>query len=73
MVEHLFFGQLPFLMKNGVDQRVEIIKILGTPTMEETKCMNLDALHYRFRTQVGVKVEPFKKSFCMQGVIAIFL
>ncbi|XP_034706881.1 transmembrane emp24 domain-containing protein p24beta2-like [Vitis riparia] len=36
--------------------------------MEETKCMNPDALHYRFRTQMGVKVEPFKKSSCMQEV-----
>ena len=39
VVEHRL-GQLLFLVENGVDQLVEIIKIMGTPTMEETKCMN---------------------------------
>eukprot|EP00250_Pteridium_aquilinum_P007062 c16857_g1_i1 orf=2-847(+) len=40
VMAELMLGQPIFPGESGVDQLVEIIKVLGTPTREEIKCMN---------------------------------
>ncbi|KAE8007919.1 hypothetical protein FH972_004476 [Carpinus fangiana] len=40
VMAELLLGQPLFPGESGVDQLVEIIKVLGTPTREEIKCMN---------------------------------
>ncbi|KAI5013797.1 hypothetical protein ZWY2020_047289 [Hordeum vulgare] len=37
-----------FSWESGVDQLVEIIKVLGTPTREEIKCMNPNYTEFKF-------------------------
>ena len=44
----LLLGQVLFAGENGVDQLVEIIKVLGTPTKEEIKAMNPKYKEFRF-------------------------
>ena len=41
-------GQPIFPGENGVDQLVEIIKILGTPTKEQIQAMNPNYTEFRF-------------------------
>ncbi|KAH9788042.1 Shaggy-related protein kinase theta [Citrus sinensis] len=53
-VQPLFPGE------SGVDQLVEIIKILGTPTREEIKCMNPNYTEFKFPQ---IKAHPWHKIF----------
>nr|GEV59909.1 shaggy-related protein kinase epsilon-like [Tanacetum cinerariifolium] len=46
--------------ESGVDQLVEIIKILGTPTREEIKCMNPHYTEFKFPQ---IKAHPWHKIF----------
>ncbi|KAK6285597.1 hypothetical protein POUND7_011776 [Theobroma cacao] len=46
--------------ESGVDQLVEIIKILGTPTREEIKCMNPNYTEFKFPQ---IKAHPWHKIF----------
>ncbi|KAL3517113.1 hypothetical protein ACH5RR_024015, partial [Cinchona calisaya] len=46
--------------ESGVDQLVEIIKILGTPTREEIKCMNPTYSEFKFPQ---IKPHPWYKVF----------
>lgn len=46
--------------ESGVDQLVEIIKVLGTPTREEIKCMNPNYTEYKFPQ---IKAHPWHKIF----------
>ncbi|KVI03053.1 Protein kinase, ATP binding site-containing protein [Cynara cardunculus var. scolymus] len=46
--------------ESGVDQLVEIIKVLGTPTREEIKCMNPNYTEFRFPQ---IKPHPWHKVF----------
>ncbi|XP_054784314.1 shaggy-related protein kinase theta isoform X2 [Prosopis cineraria] len=46
--------------ESGVDQLVEIIKILGTPTREEIKCMNPNYSEFKFPQ---IKAHPWHKVF----------
>jgi serine/threonine protein kinase len=43
-----------------VDQLVEIIKVLGTPTREEIKCMNPNYTEFKFPQ---IKAHPWHKVF----------
>ncbi|RAL40915.1 hypothetical protein DM860_008613 [Cuscuta australis] len=45
---------------SGVDQLVEIIKVLGTPTREEIKCMNPNYTEFKFPQ---IKAHPWHKIF----------
>ena len=45
--------------ESGVDQLVEIIKVLGTPTREEIKCMNPDYTEFKFPQ---IKAHPWHKA-----------
>eukprot|EP00249_Psilotum_nudum_P008572 c21371_g1_i1 orf=262-1533(-) len=56
----LLLGQPLFPGESGVDQLVEIIKVLGTPTREEIKCMNPSYTDYKFPQ---IKAHPWHKVF----------
>lgn len=56
----LIFGQPVFSGESGVDQLVEIIKALGTPTREEIKCMNPNYTKFKFP---HIKAHPWHKIF----------
>ena len=53
-------GQPIFPGESGVDQHVEIIKILGTPQREEILAMNPDYTEYRFPQ---IRPLPWEKVF----------
>jgi len=44
----LMLGQPLFPGESGVDQLVEIIKVLGTPSREQIKSMNQNYTEYKF-------------------------
>ncbi|RVW83785.1 Shaggy-related protein kinase iota [Vitis vinifera] len=48
VLAELLLGQPLFPGENAVDQLVEIIKVLGTPTREEIRCMNPSYTDFRF-------------------------
>ncbi|GKV51894.1 hypothetical protein SLEP1_g58512 [Rubroshorea leprosula] len=56
----LLLGQPLFPGESGVDQLVEIIKVLGTPTREEVKCMNPKYTEFKFPQ---IKAHPWHKIF----------
>lgn len=56
----LLLGQPLFPGDSGVDQLVEIIKILGTPTKEEIRCMNPHYTEFKFPQ---IKAHPLHKIF----------
>ncbi|KMZ62838.1 Shaggy-related protein kinase theta [Zostera marina] len=56
----LLTGKALFPGENGVEQLTEIMKILGTPTREEIKCMNPNHGNFKF-TQF--KPHPWHKIF----------
>lgn len=51
-------GQPMFPGESGIDQLVEIIKILGTPTREQIRTMNPNYMEHRFPQ---IKPHPFNK------------
>lgn len=56
----LMLGHPLFPGESGVDQLVEIIKILGTPTKEEIQSMNQNYSEFKFPQ---IKSHPWKKVF----------
>lgn len=56
----LLLGQPLFPGQNGVDQLVEIIKSLGTPTREEIEAMNKSYTEFKFPQ---IKPHPWQKMF----------
>ncbi|CAK9145753.1 unnamed protein product [Ilex paraguariensis] len=60
VLAELLLGQPLFPGESGVDQLVEIIKILGTPTREEIKCMNPNYSEFKFPQ---IKTHPWHKVF----------
>lgn len=60
VLAELLLGQPLFPGESGVDQLVEIIKVLGTPTREEIKCMNPNYTDYKFPQ---IKAHPWHKVF----------
>ncbi|XP_028769068.1 shaggy-related protein kinase theta isoform X1 [Neltuma alba] len=60
VLAELLLGQPMFPGESGVDQLVEIIKILGTPTREEIKCMNPNYSEFKFPQ---IKAHPWHKVF----------
>ncbi|XP_076906773.1 shaggy-related protein kinase kappa-like [Bidens hawaiensis] len=58
VMAELLLGQPLFPGESGVDQLVEIIKVLGTPTREEIKCMNPNYTEFRFPQ---IKPHPWHK------------
>ncbi|XP_022867751.1 shaggy-related protein kinase alpha-like [Olea europaea var. sylvestris] len=60
VLAELLLGQPLFPGENGVDQLVEIIKVLGSPTREEIKCMNPNYTEFKFPQ---IKAHPWHKIF----------
>ncbi|KAG5514093.1 hypothetical protein RHGRI_035482 [Rhododendron griersonianum] len=60
VMAELLLGQPLFPGESGVDQLVEIIKVLGTPTREEIKCMNPNYTEFKFPQ---IKAHPWHKIF----------
>lgn len=60
VLAEFLLGEPLFPGESGVDQLVEIIKVLGTPTREEIKCMNPNYTEYKFPQ---IKAHPWHKIF----------
>lgn len=56
----LLLGQPLFPGESGVDQLVEIIKVLGTPSREEIRAMNSNYTEFKFPQ---IKSHPWQKVF----------
>lgn len=66
-------GQPLFPGESGIDQLVEIIKVLGTPSREQIKTMNPNYQDHRFPQ---IKPHPFSKvrvlNFGLQCILRNF-
>ena len=60
VMAELMLGQPIFPGESGIDQLVEIIKVLGTPTRDQIKTMNPNYMEYRFPQ---IKPHPFNRVF----------
>jgi len=60
VMAELMLGQPLFPGESGIDQLVEIIKVLGTPTREQIKTMNPNYMEHRFPS---IRAHPFTKVF----------
>lgn len=60
VIAELMLGQPIFPGESGVDQLVEIIKVLGTPSKEQIQAMNPNYKEYRFPQ---IKPLPWNKVF----------
>ncbi|KAL6495464.1 Shaggy-related protein kinase theta [Orobanche gracilis] len=60
VMAELLLGHPLFPGESSVDQLVEIIKVLGTPTREEIKCMNPNYSEFKFPQ---IKAHPWHKVF----------
>ncbi len=58
MLAELLLGQPIFPGDSGVDQLVEIIKVLGTPTREQIREMNQHYTEFKFPQ---IKPHPWSK------------
>lgn len=60
----LMLGQPLFPGESGIDQLVEIIKVLGTPTREQIRTMNPNYMEHKFPQ---IKPHPFNKVLFHNG------
>ncbi|KAH7529325.1 hypothetical protein FEM48_Zijuj05G0172400 [Ziziphus jujuba var. spinosa] len=60
VLAELMLGHPLFPGDSGVDQLVEIIKVMGTPTKEEIECMNPHYTEFKFPQ---IKAHPWNKKF----------
>ncbi|KAK3829130.1 MAG: Pkinase-domain-containing protein [Benniella sp.] len=60
VMAELMLGQPLFPGESGIDQLVEIIKVLGTPTREQIKTMNPNYMEHKFPQ---IKPHPFNRIF----------
>ncbi|GME92705.1 unnamed protein product [[Candida] boidinii] len=60
VIAELILGQPLFPGESGIDQLVEIIKILGTPSKDEIKSMNPNYMEHKFPS---IKPIPLNKIF----------
>lgn len=60
VMAELMLGLPLFPGESGIDQLVEIIKILGTPTREQIRTMNPNYMEHKFPQ---IKPHPFNKVF----------
>jgi len=66
----LMLGQPLFPGESGIDQLVEIIKVLGTPTRDQIRTMNPNYMEHKFPQ---IKPHPFNKVFRKADTNAIEL
>ena len=55
----LMLGQPLFPGESGIDQLVEIIKVLGTPTRDQIKTMNPSAFNLHLSVDLGKQLIRF--------------
>ncbi|KAK9455607.1 kinase-like domain-containing protein [Dipodascopsis uninucleata] len=60
VMAELMLGQPLFPGESGIDQLVEIIKVLGTPSREQIKTMNPNYMEHKFPQ---IRPHPFTKVF----------
>ncbi|OQO03713.1 Protein kinase gsk3 [Cryoendolithus antarcticus] len=60
VMAELMLGQPLFPGESGIDQLVEIIKVLGTPTRDQIRTMNPNYMEHKFPQ---IKPHPFGKVF----------
>lgn len=60
----LMLGQPLFPGESGIDQLVEIIKVLGTPTRDQIRTMNPNYMEHKFPQ---IKPHPFSKVGVLSG------
>ena len=70
MLAELLLGQPIFPGDSGVDQLVEIIKVLGTPTREQIKEMNPHYTEFKFPQ---IKPHPWNKVTKNSLVIIMYI
>ena len=58
VMAELMLGQPLFPGESGIDQLVEIIKVLGTPSRDQIKTMNPNYMEHKFPQ---IKPHPFSK------------
>jgi glycogen synthase kinase 3 beta len=63
----LMLGQPLFPGESGIDQLVEIIKVLGTPTRDQIRTMNPNYMEHKFPQ---IKPHPFSK---VRSVFRLFV
>jgi glycogen synthase kinase 3 beta len=66
----LMLGQPLFPGESGIDQLVEIIKVLGTPTREQIRTMNPNYMEHKFPQ---IKPHPFSKVYNLFLVLVVFM
>ncbi|ORY01700.1 glycogen synthase kinase 3 [Basidiobolus meristosporus CBS 931.73] len=64
VMAELILGQPLFPGESGIDQLVEIIKVLGTPSREQIQTMNPNYMEHRFPQ---IKPHPFSRVFRSQN------
>lgn len=64
VMAELMLGQPLFPGESGIDQLVEIIKVLGTPTRDQIRTMNPNYMEHKFPQ---IKPHPFSK-VCLSGL-----
>ncbi|CAG8962256.1 hypothetical protein HYFRA_00005310 [Hymenoscyphus fraxineus] len=70
VMAELMLGQPLFPGESGIDQLVEIIKVLGTPTRDQIRTMNPNYMEHKFPQ---IKPHPFNKVFRKADANAIDL
>jgi serine/threonine protein kinase len=70
VMAELMLGQPLFPGESGIDQLVEIIKVLGTPTRDQIRTMNPNYMEHKFPQ---IKPHPFNKVNTMPLIILILL
>ncbi|KAL9127740.1 MAG: hypothetical protein Q9217_003449 [Psora testacea] len=70
VMAELMLGQPLFPGESGIDQLVEIIKVLGTPTREQIRTMNPNYMEHKFPQ---IKPHPFNRVFRKASADAIDL
>lgn len=70
VMAELMLGQPLFPGESGIDQLVEIIKVLGTPTRDQIRTMNPNYMEHKFPQ---IKPHPFNKVFRKADASAIEL
>ena len=69
VMAELMLGQPLFPGESGIDQLVEIIKVLGTPTREQIKTMNPNYMEHKFPQ---IKPHPFSKVCASPSISTLF-
>lgn len=81
MLAELLLGQPIFPGDSGVDQLVEIIKVLGTPTREQIREMNPNYSEFKFpqikahpwtKVGVGLKRRGGEKMASLLGIFGVW-